>query len=65
MEQDAKSKFRCVLHGSFRKHFNEVRRAYRIFTDAGIEMLAPKAAEIAAIKDGFALFKGEKIWIRG
>ncbi len=48
--------FRCVLHGSFRKHFEEIVRARRAFEAAGIEVLAPKDAEIASVKDGFALF---------
>jgi nucleoside triphosphatase len=52
--------FRCVIHGSFSKHFGEIRRAYEIFTAAGIEVLAPKQGELTAGKDGFALFEDEK-----
>jgi len=52
--------FRCVLHGSFRKHFDEVRRTQRVFREAGIEVLAPKEEEIAAVENGFALFESEK-----
>lgn len=52
--------FRCVLHGSFRKHFDEVRRVSRVFREAGIEVLAPKDEELAAVQDGFALFESEK-----
>ena len=51
---------KCVLHGSFRKHFDSVRYAYDIFTKAGIEVIAPKKSEIKSIKDGFALFEGEE-----
>ncbi|HTK59982.1 MAG TPA: NUDIX domain-containing protein [Candidatus Baltobacteraceae bacterium] len=52
--------FRCVLHGSFRKHHAEIVRAKRVFEAAGIEVLAPKDEEIAAVVDGFALFESEK-----
>src|SRR5512146_936498 len=51
---------RCLIHGSFRKHFAEIRRTMRIFKDAGIEVLAPSAEEIAAFDGGFALFEGEQ-----
>jgi ADP-ribose pyrophosphatase YjhB (NUDIX family) len=48
-------KFRCVLHGSFRRHFEEIRRVRRIFTEAGIEVLAPADAEVRGMENGFAL----------
>ncbi len=51
--------FRCVFHGSFRKHFDEIKRAYAIFTSAGIEVLAPQSSEIIGIKDGFVLLENE------
>jgi 8-oxo-dGTP pyrophosphatase MutT (NUDIX family) len=51
--------FRCVLHGSFGKHFGEIRRVHKLFTDAGIEVLAPKAGELASDNNGFALFEDE------
>ena len=50
-----KAKFRCVLHGSFRKHFGEIQRIHRLFTDAGIEVLEPSASEVIGTKDGFAM----------
>jgi ADP-ribose pyrophosphatase YjhB (NUDIX family) len=56
----ANSKFRCIIHGSFSKHFDRIQDAHRIFTAAGIEVLAPKAGEIAAFSGGFALFEDEK-----
>lgn len=34
--------FRCVIHGSFSKHYSEILEARKIFEDAGIEVLAPK-----------------------
>ena len=53
-------KFRCVIHGSFRKHFDLIQRAYQLFTEAGIEVLAPKQSEIVSINNGFTLFEGEE-----
>ena len=53
------TKFACVLHGSFGKHFEEIRRVHRIFTDAGIEVLAPAMSEIVGSKDGFALLESD------
>lgn len=50
---------RCILHGSFGKHFDEIQRVHKIFTEAGVEVLAPKAGELAASKDGFGLFADE------
>jgi ADP-ribose pyrophosphatase YjhB (NUDIX family) len=49
------TKFRCVIHGSFRKHFEEIRRIHKIFTAAGIEVLAPEPGEIVAVENGFAI----------
>lgn len=51
---------RCVIHGSFRKHLSEVRHAMKVFTDAGIEILAPKSTEVSGEADGFVFFDGEK-----
>jgi nucleoside triphosphatase len=53
------SDFRCVIHGSFSKHFDEIRRTAEIFTAAGIEILAPKQGELVASTDGFGLFEDE------
>lgn len=52
--------FRCVIHGSFSKHFSEIVRVSKLFEDAGIEVLAPKHSEIISFKDGFALFEDEQ-----
>lgn len=54
------SPFRCVLHGSFRKHLPLIRQIHDVFTAAGIEVLAPKNMEIIATNDGFAYFLGEE-----
>jgi ADP-ribose pyrophosphatase YjhB (NUDIX family) len=53
------SEFRCVIHGSFSKHFNEIRRTAEIFSQAGIEVLAPKQSELVESSDGFPLFQDE------
>ncbi len=52
-------KVRCVIHGSFSKHFDEIKRIHRHFRSAGIEVLAPKEAELVSEVDGFALFEDE------
>jgi ADP-ribose pyrophosphatase YjhB (NUDIX family) len=53
------SEFRCVIHGSFSKHFSEIKKVADIFSAAGIEVLAPKQGELIASRDGFALFADE------
>lgn len=50
---------RCVIHGSFSKHFDEIQRVYTLFNQAGIEVLAPKNSELVAQTNGFALFNDE------
>jgi len=50
---------RCVIHGSFGRHFDEIQRVHKLFTDAGIEVLAPKAGELTSSANGFALFEDE------
>lgn len=52
--------FRCIIHGSLRKHLQEMEEAFRIFTDAGIEVLAPQFSQIVKEEDGFLFFKGEE-----
>jgi ADP-ribose pyrophosphatase YjhB (NUDIX family) len=54
-----KSGFRCVIHGSFSKHFDVIKKTAEIFTAAGIAVLAPKKGELVSGKDGFALFEDE------
>lgn len=53
------AKFRCIIHGSFSKHFKEIQHAAAVFRAAGIEVLAPKAADLVDQKDGFGLFADE------
>jgi ADP-ribose pyrophosphatase YjhB (NUDIX family) len=52
--------FRCILHGSFTKHFDAIQDAYNTFTAAGIEVLAPKQGELVAFQNDFALFENEQ-----
>ncbi|MBI2024451.1 NUDIX domain-containing protein [Candidatus Giovannonibacteria bacterium] len=53
-------KFRCVLHGSFQKHFDEIKKVHGIFTSAGIEVLAPAMSEIKAVENGFAVLETDR-----
>ena len=55
-----KTKFRCVLHGSFRKHFSEIQRVHRMFANAGIEVLAPTVSDVTEVRNGFALLSTDK-----
>jgi ADP-ribose pyrophosphatase YjhB (NUDIX family) len=54
------SRIRCVIHGSFGKHFDEIQRVTKLFTEAGIEVIAPKQSDIVSAHDGFALLEGEE-----
>ena len=54
-----KSQFRCIVHGSFSKHFLEIKAVCNEFTKAGIEVLAPKNSELIGDKDSFSLFEDE------
>lgn len=61
MEREkTKSTFRCVLHGSFQKHFEEIKKIHRLFTENGIEVLAPAMSEIRAVRRGFAILKSDE-----
>jgi len=50
----------CVLHGSFRKHFEEIKRIYHLFIKNGIEVLAPEMSAIRTIKNSFAILESDK-----
>ena len=52
--------FRCVVHGSFRKHLPEIRQAIEVFESAGIEVLAPALPDVTTEIDGFVRFEGEE-----
>src|SRR3989344_6182063 len=58
--QTTKPQFRCVLHGSFRKHFDEIKKVHSVFTGVGIEVLAPAFSEIKYFEDGFAVLESDK-----
>ncbi len=59
-KQDKNFAFRCVIHGSFQKHFEEIKKIHRIFTNAGIEILAPEMSEISLTQDGFSILASDK-----
>jgi hypothetical protein len=54
------TKIQCILHGSFRKHFDLIQEVHDIFTRAGIEVIAPKKSELVSVEGGFALLEGEE-----
>ena len=60
MTEQNKPKFRCVLHGSFSKHFGEIQRIHKFFSENGIEVLAPTMAEIKSFENGFAILESDK-----
>lgn len=51
--------FRCVIHGSFTKHIDEIKKVAAIFSAAGIDVLAPKQGELVENNQGFGLFSDE------
>lgn len=53
-------KISCILHGSFGKHLQEIKNAYQIFEQAGIQVLAPDLRAITKWADGFAFFEGQE-----
>ncbi len=55
-----KNNFRCILHGSLRKHYKEIKKVHGLFTQAGIEVLAPADSEITAVKNGFVVLESDK-----
>src|SRR3989338_3378042 len=59
-QNNSQPKFRCVLHGSFRKHFEEIKQTHKLFTEAGIEVLAPELSEIKYFEKGFAVLNSDK-----
>ena len=59
MEQD-RQKIKCIIHGSFRKHFELIQVVRDVFTSAGIEVVAPTKSNLASIEKGFALLEGEQ-----
>lgn len=51
--------FRCVVHGSFRKHFKEIQKVCEMFSQNGIEVLAPSISEIVAFENEFAILESD------
>lgn len=60
MAKQSKLKYRCVVHGSFGRHFSEIRSAMQVFKQAGIIVIAPESDEITAIKGSFLLLEDEE-----
>lgn len=60
-EPKNQSNFRCVLHGSFRKHFEEIKKVHKLFTENGIEVLVPALSEIKSFENGFAVLKSDRV----
>jgi len=54
------SVFRCVIHGSFRKHFRLINSVCSLFREAGIDVLAPQGNKVIGLNEGFALLEGEE-----
>jgi len=50
-------KIKCILHGSFRKHYDLIKKVAEIFNEAGIEVIAPSITEITGETNGFAHLK--------
>src|SRR3989344_3584273 len=47
------NKLSCLLHGSLRKNFDLISEVRRLFTNAGIEVLAPEISALAGETGGF------------
>lgn len=60
MKLEKYKKFRCVLHGSFGKHFEYIKKVHELFTQTGIEVLAPAFSEITKYENGFAILETDK-----
>jgi len=48
---------KCILHGSFRKNFDLIKDVYNLFSQSGIEVIAPEISEIVGETDGFIHLK--------
>ncbi len=51
---------KCILHGSFRKHFEKIKKAHSAFTFWGINVVAPEFSEIAGEKEGFLFLDSDE-----
>ena len=51
---------RCVLHGSFRKNFDEIKEVHKLFTGAGIEVIAPELSDVVGETNGFVHLKKDE-----
>src|SRR3989338_7826284 len=55
-----KEKIKCVLHGSFRRNFDLVKEMHTLFTNAGIDVVAPDISKIVDEKDGFVYLQQDQ-----
>lgn len=53
-------KIKCIIHGSFRKHFDIIKDVSNLFTTAGIEVIAPEISKIIGEKNGFVHLATDK-----
>lgn len=51
---------RCVLHGSFRKHFDDIRYVHGVFSRAGIDVIAPELSDIVGETNGFVHLRNDE-----
>lgn len=51
---------RCIIHGSFRRHFDVIKETANKFSMANIEVIAPDISEIAGETDGFVHLASDK-----
>ena len=50
----------CLLHGSMRKHLQQMYKAYEVFRRFGIEVTPDLSRNVISGQDDFVLFDGEK-----
>lgn len=57
---DTKPKIRCIIHGSFRKHFTLIKEVSNLFLKSGIEVIAPEISEVVGETNGFVHLKKDQ-----
>lgn len=60
MTKVVSNKFRCVVHGSFGQHFEQIIETIKLFKEFNIRVVAPTSTEITAIKGSFLLLENEE-----
>lgn len=54
------STYRCVVHGSFGQHIEQIKSTIACFQEHNIQVLAPSSTEITALNKDFLLLEGEE-----